>query len=159
MSLLDINTQLCKLCQTMSLFRFHFRCNIVIPFMVMGRMDYVPILPRKCSVTTSTMKNLNGDGHSEGDGVGTCKQTLKAHSHFTTATSPNSFHANAYWCPCNPFQNKKVLLHECKRHTAHCVASTCYAVLVGGGGGTYPRQGGTYPRQGVPTLGGRYLPR
>ena len=62
--------------------------------------------------------------------------------------------------------NKKVLLRERKRHTDRRVASTRYAVLVGGGtylggwvptlgggGGTYPRWGGTYPGWGVPTLG------
>ena len=49
--------------------------------------------------------------------------------------------------------NKKVLLRERKRHTARHVASTHYAVPVGGGGG------GTYPRWGVPTLGGTYLGR
>ena len=37
-------------------------------------------------------------------------------------------------CTCieiNTYANKKVLLCECKRHTACCIASTCYAVLVG----------------------------
>ena len=48
-------------------------------------------------------------------------------------------------------QDKKVLLRERKRHTARRVASACYAVLVGGGGGTYTRQGGTYLGRGVPT--------
>ena len=70
--------------------------------------------------------------------------------------------------------NKKVL-HECKRHTAHCTASVCCADQLGG---TYPGQGGiylgwgyllwpggylpwpvsTYPNWGVPTLAGGYLP-
>ena len=51
-----------------------------------------------------------------------------------------------------------------KRHTDRGVPSPRYAVLVGGGGGTYPGggEGGTYPGGGeeVPTLvGGRgYLP-
>ena len=60
--------------------------------------------------------------------------------------------------------NKKVLLRECKRHTARRIASTRYAVPMGGGGGTYPRQGGTYLGRvvptlagGVPTLAGGYL--
>ena len=43
-------------------------------------------------------------------------------------------------------QNKKVLLRERKRHSACRIASTRYAVLVGGGGG------------GVPALVGGYLP-
>ena len=50
----------------------------------------------------------------------------------------------------NTRNNKKVLLHERKRHTARRVGSTCCAGLVGGGGGT-PCWGG-YPHQldGVP---------
>ena len=63
--------------------------------------------------------------------------------------------------------NKKVLLRERKRHTNRRVASTPYAVPVGGGGGRYlpwvgggylPWVGCTYPGWGVPTLGGGYLP-
>ena len=38
--------------------------------------------------------------------------------------------------------NKTVLLRERKRHTARRVASTRYAVLGGGGGGTYLGWGG-----------------
>ena len=45
--------------------------------------------------------------------------------------------------------DNKVLLPECKRHTACRVASTCYAVPMGG---TYP--GGGY----LPGLDGGYLP-
>ena len=76
------------------------------------------------------------------------------------------------------FSNEKVLLRERKRHTDRRVASTRYAVLVGGGGGVptlgggvptlgrgvptlgggYLPWGGTYPGWGVPTLGGGYLP-
>ena len=64
--------------------------------------------------------------------------------------------------------NKKVLLRERKRHTARRVASTCYAVPVGGyllwwggaypGGGYLPWVGGIYSGWGVPTLvgGGTY---
>ena len=48
--------------------------------------------------------------------------------------------------------NKKVLLRECKRHTARCVVSTPFVVLTG-----YPQQGtplqqGT-PQQGTPPAG------
>ena len=46
---------------------------------------------------------------------------------------------------------KKVLLRECKRHTARRVASP-------GGGGTYLGRGGTYLSWGVPTLARGYLP-
>ena len=50
--------------------------------------------------------------------------------------------------------NKKVLLHECKRHTACCIASACYAGREGG----YPIQswwwcGGTPSSHGGGTLG------
>ena len=45
--------------------------------------------------------------------------------------------------------NKKVLLHECKRHTAHWVASAHYAALHNLGG--YPISGlGEYPRYPLP---------
>ena len=75
---------------------------------------------------------------------------------------------------CKYFQSQD--LPECKRHTAHRIASARHAVLVagtysGGGylpwwGGTYSG-GGTYPGRGVPTLVGgvptmvvgQYLPR
>ena len=45
-----------------------------------------------------------------------------------------------------------------KRHTDRGIASPRYAVLVGGGGGTYPGGGGGYLPGGVPTGGGGYLP-
>ena len=67
-------------------------------------------------------------------------------------------------CDVNMYLNKKVLLRERKRHTAHCIASACYAVPVWGRGGTY--SGGGVPTLvggylswwGVPTLVGGYLP-
>ena len=51
--------------------------------------------------------------------------------------------------------NKKVLLHERKRHTARRVASTRCAALSGGGGYPIPGLGGGYP---VPGLGGYSIP-
>ena len=66
--------------------------------------------------------------------------------------------------PKNKSYNKKVLLHECKRHTTLRIASTCFSGQRGGGtllGGTLlggilgpppgPAQGG-YPRWGVPQV-------
>ena len=62
------------------------------------------------------------------------------------------------------YRNKKVLLHERKRHTTHCVASAHYAALSNGGGG-YPIQswlwqGGTPSSPGwgypIPGPGGGY---
>ena len=45
----------------------------------------------------------------------------------------------------NLWLNKKVLLHECKRHTAHCTESTrCIW-----GWGTYLCQGDTYSSWGT----------
>ena len=38
--------------------------------------------------------------------------------------------------------NKKVLLCECKRHTTHHTASTCYATLSSGWDGTTSQHGG-----------------
>ena len=50
-------------------------------------------------------------------------------------------------------KKKKVLMCECKRHTAHCVASACYAALCNGGGtlGTphHPDLVGGYPISGL----------
>ena len=48
--------------------------------------------------------------------------------------------------------NKKVLLHECKRHTACHIANTCYAALCNGGEGGAPSQvlcRGGYPISGL----------
>ena len=42
--------------------------------------------------------------------------------------------------------DKKFLRRECKRHTAHCVASSCYAVRVG----TWMDGGTPISRIGVP---------
>ena len=53
-------------------------------------------------------------------------------------------------------ENKKVLLRECKRHTARHVASTRYAVLMGWGGGTYSG-GGYLPWWGYLLWWGKYL--
>ena len=43
----------------------------------------------------------------------------------------------------NKFCNKKVLLRECKRHTAYSVASACSAVLSWGRGVPLSKPGGT----------------
>ena len=47
--------------------------------------------------------------------------------------------------------NKKVLLRECKRHTACHVASACYAALSNGWGGTPSSPGGGGGTLGTPT--------
>ena len=49
-------------------------------------------------------------------------------------------------------QNKKVLLHERKRHTARHVASTPYVILTGYPQAGYPPGQGT-PQQGIPPAG------
>ena len=65
--------------------------------------------------------------------------------------------------------NKKVLLRECKRYTAHCIVSTCCAAVSQMGvptlaGGYLPWPGGTYPgwgylpRLGIPSLAGDTYP-
>ena len=52
-------------------------------------------------------------------------------------------------------RNKKVLLRECKRHTARCVGNARYAALSNGWGGTPSSPGGGYPGYPSPTRPGR----
>ena len=55
---------------------------------------------------------------------------IKVFNGINPSESNKPYHGFYWW---NPNYNKKVLLRERKRHTAHHVASTPSAVLSGGG--------------------------
>ena len=68
---LDVKTTSLPL--SLSLSKFNIKSTVMGS--LTGRMGLSPILLDKLPITISTMSNFDGDSGSDGDGVGTCKQT------------------------------------------------------------------------------------